>query len=386
MLFNNKYIDYSSKSKRELYETLILFTLLSNKKIVSISKYLISFALFVKLPIISIIKYTVFKHFCGGEDINESKKTILQLQKNNIKTILDYSIEGKNNNQQIEYTYQEILKNLEKAKIEKYIPFCVFKITGIARFRLLEKINSGKNLNKIENKELLLLKKRLNNICIKARKCKTPILIDAEESWIQNGIDKLAEEMMSKFNKEKVLVYNTIQLYRNDKLKYIKQQQEIALRLNYKLGLKLVRGAYMEKERLRASQKNYTCPIHDSKHASDKDFDKATKYCIDNIDTISICLGTHNEKSTHYAIELMKKNNINNNDPRIYFSQLLGMSDNITFYLAHFNFNVAKYVPYGPVKDVIPYLFRRAEENSSVTGQTNREIKRIREIIKTNYN
>ena len=382
MIFDNKYIDYSAKSKKELYETLILFLLLSNKWIVSIAKYLLNIALLLRIPILGIIKKTIFKHFCGGENIIESQKKIHQLGQYNIKTILDYSIEGKNNTKILEQTFNEIIKNLELARNNDFIPFCVFKITGIVRYDLLKKINTQKKLNSDDSKELIAVKNKLLKICEIAEECNKPILIDAEESWIQNGIDKLVEELMYKFNRKRVLIYNTIQLYRWDRLKYIKDLHLKSKRENFKIGLKLVRGAYMEKERRRASTKKYKSPIHTTKEDCDNDFNEGSKYCLNHLENIALCFGTHNEMSTHYIIELMKKKEIKNNDHRIYFSQLLGMSDNISFYLGHFNYNVAKYVPYGPIKQVIPYLIRRAEENSSISGQTNREIIRIRELIK----
>jgi len=380
-MFTNKYIDYSSKTKKELYQTLILFLILSNKTIVSIVKRLLQIALFLRLPILGIIRTTVFKHFCGGENIIKSQTTIFNLGKSNIKTILDYSVEGKNDETSFDTTYREILKNLEEASKNDLIPFCVFKVTGIARFKLLSKINKKEKLTQEETEEFKLIVHRFNKICEQAVIKKTPILIDAEESWIQNTIDDLVESMMKTYNKNKVMIYNTIQLYRFDKLNYIKRLHQKSKKEKYKLGLKLVRGAYMEKERLRAKIKKYTCPIHIEKINCDEDYDQASKYCLDNIDNISLCFGTHNEQSTEKIIHLMKQSGLPNNDKRIYFSQLLGMSDNMSFYLGHFNYNVAKYVPYGPVKEVLPYLIRRAEENSAITGQTNREIIRIRELI-----
>ena len=384
MIFSNKYIEYSSKSKTELYSTLILFKILSNKKIVFLGKLLLNFALQIHLPILGLIKQTVFKQFCGGENISESRTKIEELGQYNIQTILDYSIEGKNDESSFQNTYHEILKNLEEGYNNPLIPFCVFKITGIARFDLLEKFSKKEKLSLLEKIEIEAVNMRLHNICKKATQKKTPVLIDAEESWIQHGIDELVENLMKEYNKKEVIVYNTVQLYRSDKLAYIKEQHEKAKVGHFKLGFKLVRGAYMEKERARSKQKKYPCPIHNNKLDCDKDYDHASKYCIDNIIDMGLCFGTHNEKSTQMIIELMKKKGIHNNDTRIYFSQLLGMSDNISFYLGKFKYNVAKYVPYGPVKEVIPYLIRRAEENSSISGQTNREIVRIQELIK-NY-
>ena len=383
-MFSNKYIDYSKKTKTELYQTLVLFLILSNRFIVLFGKILLTIALKLKLPIFGIIKKTIFRHFCGGETIEEARHKIQDLGEHNIKTILDYSIEGKNDQYVLKKTHNEINAVLKECSQNDLLPFCVFKMTGIARFDLLKKINSNHILSSNENAEFEIVKKRLHQICAKAKKMQVPILIDAEESWIQDAIDQLSEEMMTHYNQETVIVYNTIQLYRWDKLKYIKKIHKNAQNKKYKLGLKLVRGAYMEKERNRAKLKNYQSPIHINKNDCDKDYTEASKYCLEHINDIAICFGTHNEESTQIAINLMKKNNIKNDDPRIYFSQLLGMSDNITFYLSHFNYNVAKYVPYGPVKEALPYLIRRAEENSSITKQTNREILRIKQLLKRN--
>ena len=382
MFFDDKYIDYSSKNKKELYKTLILFLLLSNRKLVIVGKYFVQFALKLKIPILGIIKKTIFRHFCGGETILESKKKVLELGKHNIQTILDYSIEGANNLLRLNEAYEEIMNNLSEAHINPLIPFCVFKITGIAPVSLLKKINNHQDLSKEEKNNLSNLKEKLDHICQKAIKCNTPILIDAEESWIQDAIDQITEKLMQKYNRNKVFVYNTIQLYRVDKLKYIKNLHLLAKKKDFKLGLKLVRGAYMEKEAARAKRKNYKSPIHKTKQGCDKDYNHALKYCIESIEDISLCVGTHNEQSTELALELMQQKKISSKDTRIYFSQLLGMSDNISFYLANFNYNVAKYVPYGPVKEVIPYLIRRAEENSAITAQTKDELNRIKNRIK----
>tara|TARA_Y100001968_G_scaffold332615_1_gene391480 strand:- start:617 stop:1795 length:1179 start_codon:yes stop_codon:yes gene_type:complete len=382
MIFDNTYIDYSSKTKTELYQTLILFLILSNKNIVRFGKILLTLSLKLNLPILGLIKNTVFTHFCGGENIEDCQEKIQNLRINNIKTILDYSIEGKNDEVSFQRTYTEIQKVLIECEKNPLIPFCVFKVTGLASFHVLKKINQKEYLSDIEKTDFLKFKQRINKICKKAEDIGIPILIDAEESWIQNTIDELAEEMMSRYNTKKVIVYHTIQLYRKDKLQYIKDIHAKSKSKKYKLGLKLVRGAYMEKERLRAKKKQYKCPIHVDKNKCDHDYNAASKYCLNHIGDISICFGTHNEKSTQIVLNMMKEKNIKNNDPRIYFAQLLGMSDNISYYLGYHKYNTAKYVPYGPVKEVLPYLIRRAEENSSISGQTNREIQRIKTAIK----
>lgn len=382
MIFSDKYIDYSSKTRKELRQALILFSLLSNKLIVKIGHYLLKITLTLHLPVLFIIKKTIFKHFCGGENISESREKIRDLGAHNIQTILDYSVEGKNDIKSLKNTYEEILKNLDEGNKNSLIPFSVFKFTGLVRFDLLKKINEKKQLNESEQHELKILKKRLDNICQKAKNIKIPILIDAEESWIQDAIDELTEELMTKYNKSEVIVFNTIQLYRWDKLKYIKDLHNKAKSKKFKLGLKLVRGAYMEKESIWAKNNNKKCVIHQTKENCDQDYNAAAKYCINNIKDMGLCFGTHNEESTHLILQLMKQKRIENNDKRIYFSQLLGMSDNISYYLAHFNYNVAKYVPYGPIREVIPYLIRRVEENSAITSQTKSEIKRLKKALK----
>tara|TARA_B100002052_G_scaffold293959_1_gene317959 strand:+ start:968 stop:2125 length:1158 start_codon:yes stop_codon:yes gene_type:complete len=382
MIFSDKYIDYSSKTRKELRQALILFSLLSNRLIVKIGNYLLKITLKLHLPVLFIIKKTIFKHFCGGENISESRKKINDLGAHNIQTILDYSVEGKNDVKSLENTYKEILRNLDEANKNSLIPFSVFKFTGLARFDLLKKINQKKQLNQTEQDELKILKKRLNDICQKAQNINIPILIDAEESWIQDAVDKLTEELMMKYNKSEVIVFNTIQLYRWDKLEYIKDLHNQAKKQKFKLGLKLVRGAYMEKERMWSKKNNEKCVIHQTKENCDQDYNSAVKYCINNIADMGLCFGTHNEHSTALILQLMKQKGIENNDKKIYFSQLLGMSDNISFYLAHFNYNVAKYVPYGPIREVIPYLIRRVEENSAITSQTKSETKRLKKALR----
>jgi proline dehydrogenase len=263
------------------------------------------------------------------------------------------------------------------AKSNNHIPFCVFKVTGLARFALLEKISSVEKLDPNEKEEWERVKNRVAKICSTAAEAHQPIFIDAEESWIQQAIDDLANENMKSFNKNEVIVYNTFQLYRKDRLAFLMKSFNEAKNGNYKIGAKLVRGAYMEKERARAIEKKYSSPIQNSKEDSDKDYDLALKYCVENIEFISVCAGSHNEKSSLYLVQLMNEKGIEKNDKRIFFSQLLGMSDHISYNLSLNGYNVSKYVPYGPVKEVLPYLIRRAQENTSVKGQTGRELSLI---------
>lgn len=376
--FNNTEIAFKSKTNFQLKKAYWLFKIVSIKTLVTIGSYLTKIALYIRLPINGIIKKTIFQQFCGGEYIEECNSTIKKLYDFNIGTILDYSVEGKNSNDDLDVTTEEIIKTIKKAKDNPSIPFAVFKPTGVSKFSLLEKANNG--IDNLTDKELIEYKKvlnRIDKICKTSYDFKVPVFIDAEDSWIQDAIDTIAEKMMSIYNKDNVYVYNTIQMYRWDRLEYLKKSNEKAKKMGYKLGIKLVRGAYMEKERARALEKGYKSPIQKNKKNTDKDYNLALNFCINNIDNISICAGTHNEKSCLYLAEIIKNNKLDKNDSRIYFAQLLGMSDHISYNLSISGYNVAKYVPYGPIKEVLPYLIRRAEENTSVSGQTGRELSLI---------
>lgn len=372
--FNNTEIAFSGKNNKELRRAYVLFKILSFPWLVKLGKALTLFAFKIRLPIKGLVKRTIFAQFCGGENIEESKQKINELGQFKIGTILDYSVEGQEDDKTLEETCHEIIKTAQIANENPDIPFCVFKVTGVARFSLLEKISSGSDLETEEKQEYLKVVHRVDSICKQAFQSDTPVFIDAEESWIQIAIDALAESMMAKYNKEKAIVYNTIQIYRHDRLSFLKKSFEKATQGNYHLGIKLVRGAYMEKERARSKQLNYTDPIQLNKENTDSDYQCALTFCIENIHKISLCVGTHNENSVLQTIELMKKHGLKNNDQRIYFAQLLGMSDHLSYNLAEHGFSVAKYVPYGPVREVLPYLMRRAEENTSVKGQTGREL------------
>jgi len=375
--FNNTEIAFSGKTNNDLRRSFWLFKMVSNPLFVNIGQVLTNFAIKTHLPIKGIIKATIFKQFCGGESIQECGKTIKELGSFDIGTILDYSVEGKETERDFDACATETIATIAKAENNKLIPFCVFKVTGLARLDLLEKVTTKKILTVDEQKEFERIEHRVDRICKAAHDTDTSIFIDAEESWIQKAIDDLADKMMGLYNIEKPIVYNTFQMYCKDKLAYLKQSFEKAGQHNYYLGAKLVRGAYMEKERERAFEKNYPSPIHANKENTDADYDAALLFCIENISRISICAGTHNENSSMYLAQIMKKQNIEENNKRIYFSQLLGMSDHISFNLANAGYNVAKYVPYGPVNEVLPYLIRRAQENTSVKGQTGRELSLI---------
>lgn len=375
--FSNTEVAFKSKTNSDLRNSYLLFKAIGLNWLVKIGPALINFTFLFYLPVKGLIKATVFKQFCGGESIEECEKTISNLYEYGIGTILDYSVEGKEKELDFERTKNEILTTIIKAKNNPKIPFCVFKVTGLARFDLLNKINEGKILSDDENAEYLKVRSRIESICKAAYDSNVRIFIDAEESWIQNCIDDLADEMMQKFNKELAIVFNTIQLYRHDRLNFLYESYEKATQNFYFLGLKIVRGAYMEKERERAKNLNYTDPIHKNKNNCDIDFNKALSFCVDHIDKISICCGTHNEESSLMLANLMHEKNISNDDSHIYFSQLFGMSDNLSYNLSSATYNVAKYLPYGPVKSVLPYLFRRAAENTSVKGQASRELSLI---------
>jgi len=373
--FENTEIAFKGKSNKDLKRAYWLFKLVSNPKLVSFGKVFTTAALKFNFPIKGIIKKTIFKQFCGGETIAECRETTEVLGEFGIGTILDYSVEGKTSVEDFDATVLEIIQTIEEGSSNPKIPFAVFKVTGIARFGILEKANDGiDHLSEIERKELDDVILRINKICSNAFEKEQPVFIDAEETWIQNTIDFIATEMMKKYNKSKAIVFNTAQMYRHDRLEYIKKEIELAKKESYFYGIKLVRGAYMEKERERASIKNYPSPIQKDKASSDNDFNLALDFITDNIEIVSLCAGTHNEKSSLYLSELMEKKKISKNNSHIYFAQLLGMSDHISYNLAHATYNVAKYVPYGPINEVLPYLLRRADENTSVSGQTGREL------------
>jgi len=375
--FDNTAIAFSGKTDADLNRSYWLFKLVGNSSLVNMGQKVTTFAINTHLPIRVFIKATIFRQFCGGEDINECLRTIESLGKYNVGSILDYSVEGKAEESVFDHTTKEIIETLDLASKNKHIPFAVFKPTGLGDIALLEKINNKAALTANEQQAWDKIKTRVDRICRKAFEVKVQLLIDAEESWTQNAVDELARDMMAKYNKEQCIVFNTAQLYRNDRLVYLENVLKDAKENKYYFGIKLVRGAYMEKERARANKMGYTSPINSTKGETDKEYNSALEFCIKNIDVISMCAGTHNEDSAMLLVKLMQQNNIPPNHPHIWFSQLLGMSDHISFNVASAGYNVAKYVPYGPVRDVLPYLIRRAMENTSVKGQTGRELSLI---------
>ncbi len=372
--FDNIRNAFEYKNDTEINRAYWLFKAININALVKAGPGLVDIALKLHLPISGIVKATLFKHFCGGEHIDECYETIEQLARFHVGCILDYSVEGKEEESEFDHSANEILATVKRATGDPHISFCVFKVTGLARLALLEKVSSRIQLTIEEQHEFAKVKQRVKNICEQAFINHVPIFIDAEETWIQPAIDELATEMMMLFNKEHAIVYNTIQMYRHDRLEFLKQSHQHSVANGYILGEKLVRGAYMEKERARAKEMGYASPIQPDKASSDRDYDAALKYCTEHINDISICAGTHNEQSSMLLVHMMLQHNIAPTDKRIYFSQLIGMSDHISFNLAKAGYNVCKYVPYGPVKAVLPYLMRRAQENTSISGQMGREL------------
>ncbi|OYU94208.1 MAG: proline dehydrogenase [Bacteroidetes bacterium B1(2017)] len=379
--FSNTQIAFQSKSNKELRNSYMLFKAISYNWLVQAGPKMVDICFNIGLPIKGIIKKTVFHQFCGGENIEDCEANIQLMHKFNVGTILDYSVEGEEKEEVFEVTAKEIIKTIEKAKGNVAIPFSVFKVTGVARLALLEKVNTNQPLSDAEMNEFDQVKRRIRSICQAAFDANVRLFIDAEETWIQNTIDGLVTGMMQLFNKDRAIVYNTIQFYRHDRIDYLQKSIQQAKDNGYFYGVKLVRGAYMEKESLRAKEMGYLDPIQPNKAASDRDYNEGLRICLQNIDITSICAGTHNEDSCTFLSELMKEHGIEPNDERIYFSQLFGMSDHLSYNLGNAGYNVAKYLPYGPVKAVLPYLFRRAQENTSVQGAAGRELSLVQKEL-----
>lgn len=378
MDFNNTEVAFKGKSNADLNRSYWLFKIIGWNWLIKIGPTMLKIFMPLGFPI-PIIRATIFKQFCGGESITDCNNAIHDLGNYNIKTILDYSVEGKEEESVFDANVEEVVSAIQKAATDANIPFSVFKPTGFARLDLLQKVNSNTPLSENEKAEYERAKTRIDNICGKAYELGVPIFIDAEETWIQNPIDAIALEMMRKYNKEKAIIYNTAQMYRWDRIAYLKELKAIADNEHFFVGMKLVRGAYIEKERERAAKMGYEDPMQKTQEDTDRDYNLAVKFCVDHLDKIALCCASHNEKSNLLLVDLMKANNIKKTDPRIYYAQLLGMSDHISKNMGNEGYNVAKYVPYGPVKDVTPYLIRRAEENTSIAGQTGRELSLISE-------
>ena len=377
-IFNNTNVAFALKTDSELERAYYLFQMIKREPLVKIGTSFTKFALKTHLPVEGLIRSTVFDHFCGGVTEEDCIPTIDKMYTKKVHSVLDYSAEGKEVEEQFDYAMSKTLNTIKFALEKPSIPFAVFKPTGFGKFELYQKITEGIALDAHEFVEWKRVKERYDIVSKAAFDAKIPLLIDAEETWMQKAADDIVEEMMEKYNKEEVIVFGTLQLYRWDRLDYLKDLHKRAKEKGYKVGMKLVRGAYMEKERERALEYGYKDPICKDKAATDKMFNDVLKYMFENIEDMAIFSGTHNEESSFLLKELIDKSDLKINDNRVWFGQLYGMSDHISYNLSELGYNVAKYLPFGPVRDVMPYLIRRAEENTSVAGQTSRELELLK--------
>lgn len=373
-LFEDTATAFALKSDSELERAYFLFKMIANEPLVRIGTAMTNFAIKAKLPVEGLIRATVFDHFCGGVNEEDCMPVVDKMWTKGVCSVLDYSVEGTDTEDPLDDTLNKVMHVLDFVKEKDAIPFAVFKPTGFGRFEIFKKRSAGESFTDAEQKEWDRVVARFDKTCKKAYDLDVALLIDGEESWMQDAADDLVEQMMCKYNQRKAVVFNTLQMYRWDRMDYLKKLHQRAKQDNFKIGMKVVRGAYMEKENDRAKDKGYKTPICASKKETDANFDAAIAYIVEHLDDISLFSGTHNEESTYTLLELMQANNIANDDPRIWSGQLYGMSEHISFNLAAKGYNVAKYLPFGPVKDVMPYLIRRAEENTSVAGQTTREL------------
>jgi proline dehydrogenase len=365
---------FAHKSNDELWKAYWLFRIIGTPWLTRLGSSLTKAALALHLPVKGIVKATVFRQFCGGENIGESLVTAHKLAASGVGTILDYSVEGEGDQAAMEGTAAEVLRTIEAAKGNPDIPFSVFKPSGLVPHDVLAKVSAGAVLSADEATAWQRSRSRVERICQAAYDARVPLLIDAEESWTQPAVDALATEMMERYNREQAVIYSTVQMYRHDRLEFLRKELELARAKGFHVGMKLVRGAYMEMERERAAEKGYADPIGADKAAVDRDFNAALRFCMQHIDRMGVLNATHNEESTLLLARMMQEQGLAKNDARIHFGQLLGMSDNISFNMAAAGYNVVKYVPYGPVRKVLPYLIRRAQENTSARGQTGREL------------
>ncbi|MFK7795962.1 MAG: proline dehydrogenase family protein [Aureispira sp.] len=379
--FTNTEVAFQHKTDRQLKATALLFKMMSNNMLVDMGSNATLLALKMRLPIKGMIKRTIFQQFCGGATLDECRKSIYALEKYGVATVLDYGAEGKHSESSFDLTVKELTKSIHFASKQDSVPIVTGKITGLMSFDLLAKINAGQPLTQQEKNAEQRALKRLDSLCQIAHENEVALFIDGEESWIQDPIDEMTLTMMERYNKERITVYNTYQFYRHDRLAFLKESYQRAQEKGFILGAKLVRGAYMEKERERAKKMAYPSPIQPNKEATDIDYNAAVEFCVQNYERVASCVGSHNEYSTRYQLQLMEQNNIPKEHPHLTFSQLYGMSDNLTFNLAKAGYNVSKYVPYGPVGDVIPYLIRRAQENSAVNGEVSRELGLLKQEI-----
>ena len=382
MLLDNTKNGFSLKSNFELKKAYFLFKIISNKSLTNIGKKALELSLKLRLPILFLVKGTVFEQFCSGESLDESFKTVERLYDKNVKSYLHYSVEGLENEESYDTSLNEVIDSIEFVAKKNILDFTVFKPTAIASSKILQKVSENKSLDNNEQGLYNKILSRFDTICNFAHKKGVKILIDAEESWIQDSIDEIVLRMMIKYNKQESIVFNTSQMYRHDRLDYLKRLKDIAEKERFFIGIKLVRGAYIEKENKRAIKNNYRSPICDSKKLTDLNFNEGASFILSNLNIFSLFSGTHNEESIYNIIDLMKSNKVNNSNQKVWFGQLYGMSDNISFNLANEGFNAIKYLPFGPIKEVIPYLIRRADENTSVKGQTSRELELIKSELK----
>lgn len=373
-IFNNTQVAFSLKSDTELDRAYFLFKLIDNQPLVRIGTAVTNFAIKAHLPVEGLIRATVFDHFCGGINEDDCLPVVAKMYTKGVSSVLDYSVEGKEEEEQFDAALEMTLKTIDFAEEKQSIPFAVFKPTGFGRFELYEKAGEKTPFSEAEQSEWDRVLERFDVVCHAAHDKNVALLIDAEESWMQDAADEIVTNMMRKYNKEKPIVFNTLQMYRHDRMDYLQVLHQQAREEGFYIGMKLVRGAYMEKEINRAEERGYPSPICASKEATDQNYDNAVLYMTEHLAQMAIFAGTHNEESSYKLIELMAHKGIAKNDDRIWFGQLYGMSDNISYNLAAHGYNVAKYLPFGPVRDVMPYLIRRAEENTSVAGQTSREL------------
>lgn len=395
--FDNTEFAFEYKSDEQLKKARFLFSMMGKPWIVSMGTRLAPWSIKAGLPVKGIIRSTIFSQFVGGETLEQTAAVAKKLGEYNVQVILDYGVEGKEGEENFDHACEEFIRVINYAATQPNIPFMSVKVTGFARFALLEKLDTlmhsaegtlmkryltaVERLPATEKEEWHRVRHRVMRVCETGAEKKVGVLIDAEETWIQDPVDALTILMMDTFNKDRAVVYNTLQHYRHDRLQFLKDSYEAAVERKFILGAKLVRGAYMEKERKRAAEKGYPSPIQPDKESSDRDYDAGVKLCIDNIDRIALIVASHNEHSNLYAAQLLQEKGLPLNHPHVHWSQLYGMSDNITFNLAHAGCSVSKYLPFGPIKDVIPYLMRRAQENTSVKGQTGRELGLIKKEL-----
>ena len=381
-IFNDTKIAFAEKSTAQLEKAKWMFTAIKYPSLTNVGINVLNFTIKNNFPLVTdLVKTTLFEQFCGGETREQSMKVVDKMFTHHVGSIFDYAIEGKEEEAAFDTTCQEIKENIKFAIGNPAIPFVVFKPTGFGRLDLYADVSAGKELTSSEKEEWQRVRNRYEEVCKMAYDNKVILMIDAEESWMQDAVDHLVNEMMEKYNQEKAYIWNTIQMYRTGRLEYLAQDLERAKSKNYFLGYKFVRGAYMEKERERAAEKNYPDPIQPTKEATDDNYNAAVDFVLENLDRVAAFFGTHNEKSTELAIDKMKTLGLAHDDERLHFGQLYGMSDNITYWLGENKYNACKYLPYGPVKDVVPYLTRRAQENTSVAGQTGRELSLIQKEL-----